>query len=143
MDHADCVLALECRNNVAEVFGVRTYQDCHAVLRRFNNAVPATGHEAAADECDIGKGIETRKLSNGVNEQNAARKRFAIPTRAFPDLKFQLSSEASNVGETFRTPRREQHDGGRISAEHMSKSTQHKMFFALDRGVEFLRDVPF
>ena len=62
---------------------MRADEDRNAILRGFKDAMAATRNETAANERDVGEAVKTGEFADGVDEEDAACKRFAVPGGAF------------------------------------------------------------
>src|SRR5271165_2650052 len=75
-DHTNGVGPAKQIDDVTEVLGMRSNQDGFSELRRLDDVVSAAGHQAAADEGDIGDFIKSGKLADAVEQENSGRNRI-------------------------------------------------------------------
>ena len=73
---------------------MRTAQHRQPQRRRLQQVVAAVGHQAAADEGDVGQGVEEQQLAHGVAEQHLVLRRH------------RLGSGAAHGGEAFAPAQR-------------------------------------
>src|ERR1051326_5905507 len=98
---------------------MRSDHDGNTVARGFQEFVPTTGDEAAADKGDIGKLIETGEFPNAVEKKNAATQGFAIPLRAPPGR--QPGKQRGDSVEALRMTRSENEDSVGPAGEDRSE----------------------
>jgi hypothetical protein len=72
------------RGDFEEVEQVRPAQHRLGQRRRFQQVVPAIGHQAAADEGTVGQGIEKQQLAHGVAQQHLCLRVTGSPWNGGP-----------------------------------------------------------